>query len=696
MAFQVDEIQALFAQNYNMPISDETARELVDETEGWITGLQLSGLGMSKGMADRLRVARAAGVGLFDFLGQQVLDQQPEEIRFFLLRSSLLEEFNAALCEEVFAELYPERKNWRHWIDVVLQRNLFALPVGTESGWVRYHHLFRDFLQDLLQKEHPEEIPAILGQLAKAYEAHNEWEKAYDIQKRLGDADALAALIERAAPHLMSHALVTLDTWLKGLPPSILSTRPGILSIRGGILHVQGYSSEGLELLNRAEKALRRKKDITGLAINLVRRSTVNRFLGDYASAIADADEALSLTESNDQMQIIHANALRQKGLSLYRQGQSLKTVKFLERALEQYIHLDDTSNIPILMMETGMAYAALGKEEETIRLNNDALQIWKQKGNLSWQANVLNNIGVLHHLHGDYDKAVLALEEGLLCAQRSGYYIRIEALVLISLGDVYAEVEDFGLASLYYQRGLEIAGEIGDQYLLNYLSLARTKLFIQQVDLNQANLLLDEVGKMVSSQNSQYEDGLYHLIRGHLFLLENNPEDAKVALEIAENRFDTGSHNTELLKSQLLLAGTYLQITNKNDAISKIKIVLKNRSEIGHPVLVFLQQIRTWLEELQGDADIGQALRSFLNKADQISKEMPGIRRRIRRLAQITEVPGAKLTIQGFGRAQVKNWGKTTNYGRLADTIGAGSVLLFHDQGTATHKRANWSSFLA
>ena len=72
-----------------------------------------------------------------------------------------------------------------------------------------------------------------------------------------------------------------------------------------------------------------------------------------------------------------------------------------------------------------------LGREDETIRLNNDALQIWKQEGNLSWQANVLNNMGVLHHLQGDYDKAVLALEEGLLCAQRSGYYVRIEALVI-------------------------------------------------------------------------------------------------------------------------------------------------------------------------------------------------------------------------------------------------------------------------
>ena len=365
LAFRVDEIQALLAQNYNLHISDDTARELVDETEGWITGLQLSSLGIAQGMADRLRVARAAGVGLFDFLGQQVLDQQPEEIRFFLLRSSLLEEFDATLCEAVFGELYPERKDWRRWIDFVIQRNLFALPVGIESGWVRYHHLFRDFLQDHLQKEYPEEIPPILRKLAQVYETHNEWEKAYQIQKRLGDVDALAGLIERAAPHLMSHALVTLDTWLKELPPSISTKRPGILSIRGTIAYMKGNAKEGLELLNQAEKSFREVDEIDSLALTLVRRAIVYRFLGDYTAALHDADEALHLTESSDQMQSIHANALRQKGLSLFRQGQSRQAVKILERALEFYIRMDDTSHIPVLMMETGIAYDAIGKKEE-------------------------------------------------------------------------------------------------------------------------------------------------------------------------------------------------------------------------------------------------------------------------------------------------------------------------------------------
>jgi len=316
---------------------------------------------------------------------------------------------------------------------------------------------------------------------------------------------------------------------------------------------------------------------------------------------------------------------------------------------------LDDTSHIPILMMETGMAHAALGKEDETQRLLEQALQIWKHNGNLTWQANALNNLGVLHYLQGDYDKAILVLEEGLLCAKQSGYYVRIEALLLISLGDVYAEVEDFSLADQYYQRGYEIAEEIGDRFLLNYLSLARANLFIQQLDLSQANRLLDNANKLISSKASQYEDGLYHLLQGQLFLHERNVEQARKTLEHAKTCFETDGRKLEHLKSQLLLAATYNQGNRNIDARHQMMDVLNSEIQNKHPIIILIRQTRTWLEGLQDDPEIGRALRDLLIKANQIDKKIPEIRRRIRRLARTMDVPDAKLAIQAFGHAQVR-----------------------------------------
>jgi two-component SAPR family response regulator len=425
---------------------------------------------------------------------------------------------------------------------------------------------------------------------------------------------------------------------------------------------MKGNLHEGLDLLNQAEAIFRENDDPAGLTMTLVRRATAHRFLGDYQAALQDSDEVIKLTEYEDDLQLTFADALRQKGLSLYRQGDTRRSVKVLEHALEIYTRMDDTSHIPVLKMETGMAYAALGRADDTIRLNDEALKIWKQEGNLTWQANVLNNMGVLHHLQGDYDKAVLTLEEGLLCATRGGYFVRMEAVLLISLGDVYADVEDFSLADQYYQQGQEIAEEIEDRLLLNYLMLARAKLYIQQRKLDQANHLLDKARKSISPQDSQYEDGLYHLLRGQLLLHEANVEQAVEALDIAEVRFESDGHNMELIKSQLLLAGAYCQEQNIADAQYKLKEVLHSKGQTEYSILVFLRQEQTWLDGLQNDSEVGSALRALLYKVDQINEEMPEIRRRIRRLARTMEMPDAKLTIQGIGRPQVKVGEKLLN----------------------------------
>jgi len=74
---------------------------------------------------------------------------------------------------------------------------------------------------------------------------------------------------------------------------------------------------------------------------------------------------------------MIYADALRVKGLSLYRQGLTLQATNYLESALDIYICVNDTHNHPsLLWMETGLVYLAMGNTQRPRDSYEEALKL--------------------------------------------------------------------------------------------------------------------------------------------------------------------------------------------------------------------------------------------------------------------------------------------------------------------------------
>ncbi len=169
LTFLPEEIQGLMKKNYDINLTETEASDLANETEGWVTGLLLSTQVQGKAYANRLRVARVSGVGLYEYMAQQILEQQPEDFQAFLLRTSLLEEFDEHLCEEVIGPALGIHANWRRLMREVPKRILFVVPVGEDGSYLRYHHLFQEFLRSRIRTDHPEETRAILLRLAGYY-----------------------------------------------------------------------------------------------------------------------------------------------------------------------------------------------------------------------------------------------------------------------------------------------------------------------------------------------------------------------------------------------------------------------------------------------------------------------------------------------------------------------------------------------
>src|SRR6185503_8682725 len=289
LAFVPREVQALYAQNYHEHLSEEAATELIDQTSGWITGMVLF---HSPGMT------RVSGVDMFAYLGHQVLDQQAEPVREFLMRTSLPEEFNSEFCEMVLSSLYSEPQNWFAFMGLILEKNLFVLPLGEDGRWLRYHPLFREFLQARLREERPQEVQPILERMVTAYEKMGEWEKAYFTCKQLNDPEALAGVVERSGTSMLQTALVTLENWINSLPQAYARTRPGLISLLGMMTDMKGNLQDANLLLDTAVAIYFKEDNVPGLTLALTRRANTLRLSGKYHPSLEDVEEALRLAES--------------------------------------------------------------------------------------------------------------------------------------------------------------------------------------------------------------------------------------------------------------------------------------------------------------------------------------------------------------------------------------------------------------
>ena len=658
LAFRAEEIQSLLAHSYHISISTDQARELESATEGWVTGLQFIGADFLPALAGKMRPARVAGVDKFDFLGQQVLDQQPADLQEFLLQTSFLEEFNAELCERVLGPLTPEKHNWNQLMGEVLERNLFVLPVGENGSWLRYHHLFSDFLQARLKAKSPEQARQIRERLAKLYAETKDWEKAFALYRDLGDLEKLADMIEEAGSTLLVSASITLEGMLNALPPSIVQDHPYLISLQGGILTNKGDLRQGVELLNQAEAALRSRNETKRLSITLTRRSTAFRYLGDYSASLHDAEEAAELSANLDELQNVHAEALKMIGTILYRMGEPRKAISNLENSLAIFTRLKERSNIPIVLMDTGMVHRALGDYSAAEKAYQTALDIWRAEGNLSWQAHLLNNLGVLYHMKGQYEKAALAYHEGLVCAQRSRY-ARMEALIQASLGDLFAEIEEYDAAMQIYTEASKISREIKDGFITNYLEIALANLTLLRGDIQSAGLLIDKTLVAVEPGDSKFERGLLNLARGRAALARSDTSAAISALQEAETCFAEDGLELETNWSRIWLAAALLENKQAEEAAAKLHQVLSKKIQAPHSLYIHLRHVRNRLSPLQRHPQVGRLLSAALAKADQLNSVLSLARRQLRIHTNAVEIPSPHITIKALGKAEILVNGK-------------------------------------
>jgi len=133
LRFTVDEAAAFLRETAGADLPDTAVAALTARTEGWAAGLQLAALSM-RGQPDIDRfVAAFTGSHRFvlDYLTEEVLEHQPEQLRAFLLETSVLQRLSGPLCDAVTA-----RTGSQALLEQVERAGLFLLPLDEVRGLV--------------------------------------------------------------------------------------------------------------------------------------------------------------------------------------------------------------------------------------------------------------------------------------------------------------------------------------------------------------------------------------------------------------------------------------------------------------------------------------------------------------------------------------------------------------------------------
>ena len=657
LAFRAEEVQSLILQNYHTALSSDKALDLVNATEGWITGLLMTAQSKIDGMGERLRIERLTGVGLYNYFAHQVFDEQDPTTREFMMQTSFLEEFDAQLCEEIWGNT----SNWQALLETVLQNNLFVLPVGEDAHWLRYHHLLRDFLQAQYKQDHPEALTSLLHKIAGAYARRQEWDRSFAVYQSSGDMNACADLVERAGSALVRDSrLSILASWLEALPPEIIYTRPRLLSHKGALLLMEGRVEHGMDYLNLAENYQSSAGDQPGLARTLARRATGNNFLGKYSESLTDGSKALELAGKNDELLPIRAEAFHSIGISFYHLGQLDNAIGQLNQSLNAYQALGDSQNTALVNMELGLCYHNAGHFQQALAHYERALQHWRRIQNTARQSFILNNLGVLHHYSGNYVQAGKLFDEALAYARHNNQ-LRSEAYILCSIGDLYSDLGMLSSAQDAYQKTREIARKIDDRFLLINIAISEAALARQADQLSQASAFIFSAQAFFEESQSNYEKGLWCLEAGQIRLAEKKADLAVEHLKEASHLFETGGQIIEAARAYLHLAQAQQAVDCSDEVHPALRKAFKLAKALDNlqPLVVAGQSSRDVLAQALRDPELTPPAASLLRLIEEFEKNNPSYRRALRPQTTSVVLAPPRITIHTLGRSLVELDGK-------------------------------------
>jgi LuxR family transcriptional regulator, maltose regulon positive regulatory protein len=227
LQFSEAETCALANLRLGRSLEPQQVRHIWQRMHGWAVGLTVALQAFGRVPVEGTAPAYInSDRHLFAYLAQEILGDLPQHVRDFLLECSVLFELSPNACGAVTG-----REDAQEMLGLLYRRNLFVTATDESVPVLRFHDLFREFLESELERCHPEKVRELHERagrvetsLARAI-AHFVHAESWQEAMRLIAINGEAMLSE--GDH------VVLEQWLDQIPREMRRQSPRLCYLRG-------------------------------------------------------------------------------------------------------------------------------------------------------------------------------------------------------------------------------------------------------------------------------------------------------------------------------------------------------------------------------------------------------------------------------------------------------------------------------
>jgi LuxR family maltose regulon positive regulatory protein len=427
-----------------------------ERSEGWVAGLQLAveALRSQAGNPDpsdtnnpsdtpKLRSFVSGNFrDIADYLAKAVLASQPVDIRAFLTQVSILERFNADICEAITGN--PQSQEI---IESLERANLFVVPLDNERRWYRYHHLFQEFLQGALRRNDPSSIVHLYRKASEWFYGNGFGTEAVKYALLSGDENRAAEMVEtHALNRVMAGYIAEAMRWLGSLPRVLRQGNPSLISLECLCIWHMYKQEEATQFLGQLERALKRwapgaDPDRKSILQNDMRlhRAGINVCGGKNPLQTLRYLDEIELELLSDFYRGIYHNL---RGLALCEMNKFDDAVMNYRSAAQIYRQIPSSFSVAICYyLEAMVEFERANLQAIELILANAAQEPMLHLSSSCYLYSPLHDCieAVLNYERGNYEEALRLLDDNRVLAVEVGH-IKMVCLVQITYAGLLLE----------------------------------------------------------------------------------------------------------------------------------------------------------------------------------------------------------------------------------------------------------------